>query len=308
MPFDNLPHADLAERYGFVPQNHSHQQLYGAELRPVFDERGEPVPDYQRIVRLDSDGQPVRTLEVVGKTYTFIENRVIFGAFEDAINESGLDTRDLMVSTDFGGPNLTRCFRQYVFPAHEVEIRPGVSTALRLLMWNSYDGSLKFSGRAGLFTWVCANTAVVGKVVGNFAIKHSGELHTRSAIKGLVDAAEFHVESGRRLKEWPRIGVSEAQGLELLNALPKASKAQVDHLVHAYARARLDDGPQGGANLWALFATLSAWATHGDAASGGMATREAKQGGLSMASRNQREEQIAALIECEEWSEIEAAG
>ena len=147
MPFDNLPHADLAQRYGFVPMDHGQQQMFGSELRPIFDERGEPIPEHQRIVRTDT----MQTLEVVGKSYTFIDNRTIFAAFEDAIAESGLDTRDLMVATDFGGPNLTRCFRQYVFPAHEVEIKPGVSTALRLLMWNSYDGTLKFSGRAGLF-------------------------------------------------------------------------------------------------------------------------------------------------------------
>lgn len=304
MPFDNLPNAELAERYGFVPQNHSHVQMYGAELRRVFDENGQPVPDYERIVRTDTN----QTLEVVGKNYKFIDNRTIFAEFEKAIAESGLDTRDLMVATDFGGTNMTRCFRQYVFPAHEVQIKPGVSTALRLLMWNSYDGSLKFSGRAGLFTWVCANTAVVGNVIGNFAIRHTGELHTRSAIGGLVEAAAHHIESGRRLKEWPAIGCNEQQALDLLNSLPKASKTQVDHLVHAAARARLDNGIQGGANLWSLFSTLTAWATHGETAEGGMAGANATKGAVSMALRNLREEQVAGLIECPEWRALETAG
>jgi hypothetical protein len=301
MPFDNVPNADLAKLAGFTPANHSSVQLYGAELRPVFDEQGEPVPGYQRLVNTDEN----KTIEVVGKSYTFVDNKVVFAEFERAIEQSGLDNTGLMVATDFGGPNLTRCFRQYVWPNHTIEVKPGVLLALRLVMFNSYDRSMSFSGRAGHYTFVCSNTAVVGSDVGRFALRHTGDLDIRSAIAGLVEAAELHTKQQERLREWPKLDLDDQQALGLLNALPKASKAQIDHLVHQYQRAKLDTGPQGGANLWTLFSTLTAWAAHGEKANGAMAGEGAGKGAVSAAIRSAREEQIAKLIDCEEWQEIE---
>jgi hypothetical protein len=304
MPFDNLPYADLSEKLGFVPANHSHAQLYGAELRPIFDERGEPIPDHQRIVRSDTG----KTLEVVGKSYSFIDNRVIFGAFEEAIAASGLDSRDMIVGTDYSGPNLTRVFRQYVFPAHREEIRPGVEVALRIAMFNSFDRSAAFSGRAGLYTFVCANTCLIGKDVGNFSLRHTGDLDTEAAIKGLVEAADGHAKAAHRLRHWPQIPVSDAQAREVICAMEKASDKQIDRLVHSWVRAKDSEGPQGGPNLWTLSAVLSAWSTHGDHADGAMAGGTAKKDSLSAAIRAQREAQVARLIECEEWKELEEAG
>jgi hypothetical protein len=304
MPFDNLPYGDLAERLGFVPQNHSHAQMYGAEVRPVFDERGEPVLDWNRLVRTDT----MQTLEVLPKSYSLIENRFIFGEIETALAQSGLDTAGMIVATDFGGPRLTRCFRQYVLPAHTQEIKPGVHIALRLLFWNSYDGSLRFSGRAGHYSWVCANTSVIGKDLSGFAIKHSGELKAAEAIAGLVQGAQAQVQHAERLQHWPGIGVSDAQAREVICAMDGVSDAQVDHLVHQWVRAKDDDGPQGGANLWALYSALTAWSSHGDLAVGGMAGRESKKGAQAVAVRGKREEQVARVIEAEEWKELEQAG
>jgi hypothetical protein len=62
MPLDALPYADLMERLGFIPANHREAQLFAAETRPVYDERGQEVADFRRIVRTDND----KTLEVVG--------------------------------------------------------------------------------------------------------------------------------------------------------------------------------------------------------------------------------------------------
>lgn len=303
MPFDNLPYGDLAERLGFVPANHQTAQPYGAEIRPVFDERGEPIADFNRLVREDTG----ETLQVMGKSYSVIENRFIFAEIEKSIAASGLDPTGMIVATDYAGPRLTRCFRQYVLPAHTETIRPGVDIALRLIFWNSYDGSLKFTGRAGHYSWVCANTSVMGKDLSSFGIRHAGDFDAAKAIAGLVAGAEQQVRQAKRLREWPKIGVSDAQAREIICAMDRVSDAQIDHLVHQWVQAKDDGGPQGGSNLWALFSVLTAWSSHGDHAAGGMAARTAKRGGQSAGVRAQREEQVARVIDCEEWKEVEAA-
>jgi hypothetical protein len=304
MPLDST-YADLTARFGFIPANHRDAVPFGAELRPVYDEQGEPVPDFQRIVRQDT----AKTLEVVGKTYTLLDNKTLFAQFEQAIEESGLDATDMLVGTDYANEGR-RLFRSYLFPAHSVEVKPGVSVALRLLMMNSLDKTTAFSGRAGFYTFCCANLCIVGEDVGAFKIRHTGqhaELHTKSAIDGLVAAADQHIRNAERMRLWPRIGLDDQTALDLINALPKGSKTQIDHIVHAYQKAKLGTGPQDGANLWALNAVLSAWSTYGERADGTQPGARAERGFVSANTRTQREQQVAALIECEEWRELEVA-
>lgn len=302
MPLDALPYADLQERLGFIPANHREAQLFAAETRPVYDERGQEVADFRRIVRTDND----KTLEVVGANYAFVDHRTLFEQFESAIAKSGLDASGMVIGTDYANEGR-RVFRQYVFPAHSFSVKEGVPLAFRMIMQNSLDGSSKVSGRAGFFSFVCANGAIIGTNVGAFALRHQGEIDLRAAIAELVAGADYHITQQDRLREWPRIGVTDRKALDLINSMTKASKAQKDHLVHAYNWARLDDGPQGGANLWALSAVLTAWATHGDDAQGGMAGPEARRTSLPPSVRAIREEQVAEVFECEEWRELEAA-
>lgn len=254
MPLDALPYADLMERLGFIPANHREAQLFAAETRPVYDERGQEVADFRRIVRTDND----KTLEVVGANYAFVDHRTLFEQFERAIAKSGLDASGMVIGTDYANEGR-RVFRQYVFPAHCFSVKEGVPLAFRMIMQNSLDGSSKVSGRAGFFSFVCANGAIIGTNVGAFALRHQGEIDLRAAIAELVAGADYHIKQQDRLREWPRIGVTDRKALDLINSMTKASKAQKDHLVHAYNWARLDDGPQGGANLWALSAVLTAW-------------------------------------------------
>ena len=108
---------------------------------------------------------------------------------------------------------------------------------------------------------------------------------------------EQHVEEVHRWEHWPSVAVSDILARKLLTALPKASTAQVDALIHEWLRARDEDPLQGGPNLWCLSQVLTRWATHDEAK------------GENKAFRNwERHERIAELFESKLWQEIERAG
>lgn len=196
----------------------------------------------------------------------------------------------MQIGTDYSG-NGARCFRQYLLPAHQVEVRPGVSVALRLLMMNSYDGTLRFRGQCGAYNFVCANTSILGVDYAQFAMRHTGGVDVRKAVSGLARAAEDHLEITRRWKAWPDIPCTDAQALDICAAMPLGTDSLTDHLVHSWLKARDDDSPNSGANAWCLFNVLTAWSTHsGSQVAGGRGQ-----------ARFDREKRVAKLMEGKEW-------
>jgi hypothetical protein len=289
MPFDNLPYADLVEKHGFIPANHAAPVFFPVKARRLFDDQGHELPGWMRIVREDTGD----TLHVATDKYQVVTNEEAFGAFEETLAKSSLDLTDMRIGTDYAHFGA-RCFRQYLLPAHRVQVKPGVEVALRLLMLNSYDGSLRFRGQCGAYNFVCANTSIMGTDYASFAMRHTGTIDVPKAIAGLTQAAEEHILTAKRWQAWPHIPVSDAQAIAVCASMPAATETLTDHLVHAYLRARDDGSAQSGANLWTLYNTLTYWSSHGDTTI---------KGGRGQA-RFDREKRVAGLIGGKVWAEL----
>lgn len=286
MPFDNLPYADLMEQHGFIPSDHAAPKFFPVTARRLFDEQGHELPGYKRIVREDTGD----TLHVATDAYKIVTNEEAFGAFELALRESTLDLTDMRIGTDYSNQGA-RCFRQYLLPAHRVQVKAGVEIALRLIMMNSYDGSLAFRGQSGFYNFVCANTSVMGNDLASFRMTHTNSIDVPKAIAGLTKAAEQHDLESRRMKAWPQIGVSDSQARGVFEAMPQATDTLVDHLVHRWLKARDEDQHQGGANAWCLYNVLTAWSTHGEIKT---------QGGRGQI-KHDRETRVRKLLEHKTW-------
>lgn len=291
MPLDAMPYADLAERHGFIPADHAAPRFFPVECLRLFDEKGVELEGYRRITRTDTG----KTLHVVSDRYKLVSNEEAFTAFEEALRKSGLNLDGMRIGTDFAAGGA-RVFRQYLLPAHDVEVKPGVRVALRLLMFNSYDGSLAFTGRAGAYNFVCANTSISGKDMASFRKRHTDTLDVGKAVEALATAARKHIDQVERWRAWPAIRVSDAQALDVFKALPQATKPVVDHLARRWLEVRDTDAVQGGPNLWALFNVLTAWATHD------------VEGENRAQGRAEREERVARLVNGETWGELVPAG
>lgn len=288
MPYDG--YAELMDKHGFIPADHAAPKFF--EVRPLklFDEQGVELPGYLRIVRMDTH----QTLHVASQGYKVVTNEEAFGAFEDALHASTLDLDGMRIGTDYGS-NGARCFRQYLLPAHQVEVKPGVSVALRLLMMNSYDGTLKFRGQCGAYNFVCANTSIHGQDYAQFAMRHTGGIDVARAIGGLTQAAMDHVENTKRWRRWPQIKLSDQQAIDICQKIPGITETVQDHLIHAWLRARDDGSVQSGGNAWTLFNVLTAWSSHHDGAGRGVNRGQA---------RYDREKRVSKLIESALWTDL----
>ena len=290
MPLDS-PYASLMEKHGFIPANHAAPRFFPVEARKLYDETGEEIEGYRRIFRVDTK----KTLNITSDSYSLITNEDAFGAFEGQLAKSSLDCTGMQIGTDYASEGA-RVFRQYLLPAHQVEVKPGVAVALRLLMLNSYDGSLRFQGRAGAYNFVCANTSIHGTDLAGFKVKHTGAIDLTGAVAGLVKAAQDHVHEVEKWRIWPSIRIADLQARALIQATPTIAKSTVDHLVHAYMVARDTDELQGGPNLWTLFNVLTAWSTHGN-----QDEADARRG-FGAQVRTDRETSVRKLVAGPEWA------
>jgi len=283
-------YADVAARHGFIPANHQCAQFEQVEARKLFDEDGRELPGWLRIHNVTRG----KDLHVASDQYRVITNEEAFTGFEDAIRQSGLRTGDMVVGTDYSHDGA-RIFRQYLFPDHMVQVKPGVDVALRIIMFNSYDGTMAFRGTAGAFNFVCANTSIVGHEVAGFKMKHNGKADAAAGIRSLVSSAAAFAAEADEWKRWPSIRVEDAQAVGLFKAAPGASEAVAEHLALRWLEARDSGGLQSGPNLWALYNVLTAWATHTEG-----------KGENKAASRYTREGVVQKAMGTVEWKALMA--
>jgi Domain of unknown function (DUF932) len=291
MPFDLIE----SEKLGFMPMNHTRMQPIAAEARKVFDEKGEEVTGYHRIVRGDTG----KTIRVCSDGYTVIQNSFAIETVETALAKSTLDCTDMRYGIDYSHDGA-RMFAQWMLPAHTAKVKQGVEATLRLILLNSYDGSTALHCRSGSFNWACANQSVSGKEFESFRFTHTGEIDLPAAVAKLTLAAEDHVEQAKRWELWPLIDITDEQACGVLCTLPHASDTQIDALVHAWLKARDDrDSVQSGSNLWALYNVLTAWATY-DSPEG--------RGGRQRAQKQfDRQKRVAQVIDGKLWTELAEA-
>lgn len=279
-------YADVMDKYGFIPANHVAPIEFEVLLNGIYDRQGRKIPGHKAVVRSDTGD----TLAVHSDKYSLVPYQVHFDAFEKAIAKSGLDTTNLRIGTDLTN-NGARIFRQYLFPDHMVEVDSGRHgmrpVAMRIVMFDSYDGSSKFRGMTGAFDFVCANQSVSGKEIDSIGFKHVGEMADKidAAAEQLSGSAQRFIEEMGRLRVWPRIDLKNVEFSELVDAMPQSNKTLVDYLTAEYARF-------DGKNLWDGYNLLTRWATHE----------------LPPKTRADRQKRVGELLEGELWHGLEKVG
>jgi hypothetical protein len=277
---------DSMTEFGFVPANHSEPNFFPVDIGAVYDDKGGEISGHKRVFRKDTN----ETLSLQSNQYALIPYEESFGQFEQAIEDSSLDTDDMQIATDYtrGGG---RVFRQYLFPGHKQTMPSDDDIALRIIMFNSYDGTSSFTGYAGWFRFVCANMSIVGDAIIKARVIHRGqgvEERIPKTIDAIVHAANYSIMSMQKAPLWEKCPVNMLEAAEIVNFLPASTPSMIEQLVGRYGMEAETDGE----NLWTLFNTMTQWATHIEGRSNAAQTRA------------DREKRVWKLTESEAWRNI----
>jgi hypothetical protein len=278
-----MSHMDRMRDYGFVPANHSTPNYFPVGLVDLRTPDGVTVPGWKAVQRQDT----LQVLAVHTDAYRLVSHEAVTAAFDQAVES--LDTTGMMVGSDLTH-NGGRLFRQYVLPAYQIETGKGDASALRIVAFNSYDGSAAINFRAGTYRFVCANTAVVGTDIAAVRRRHTAGLMVDDIADGMAEACALYSLQMERMRRWVGVGVTTTDAIRMIESLPGSNDALIGAMTMQWIAAEEAHGP----SLWTLYNCFTAWATH-----------TPTKGGNAFATRIGREDRVARLVETKEWKVLE---
>ena len=266
-------------------------ETYDLKVRKLFgDEIVVPPNMAQAVVRTDTN----QILGVHTDKYKIIKHDDVVNSVMDSIQSANLShdyTVDVQVLDD--GRKLKG---EILFNDITIEPQKDDYIKFRVPFYNSYDGSWSFSVTCdGIRLW-CLNGCTTPDTITKSVSKHTASANVTSSTTKIQRGFEMFLQSEEKYRNDTNIAISSTIASNVfrkLSKLPtvdannrnKFNEKQMDKLrtQWRYEKAEL------GSNAWALYNTLTHWATH---------TSEYKQPATT--TRN-RENQLAKLFKNDEW-------
>lgn len=196
-------------------------------------------------------------IAIVGKNYNLVQNADIMPQFHEVILASNLDRTGMTkkISQSHKG---AKTIVTYTFPAHEIEIAPGDSVQLRIMVLNSYDGTWKFMSMVGAVRLACMNGQVIADAFSEYSAKHTRSLDIDMAVAKLETALEVYTKNAELWKKFPKSPITNAQATVIFQKIAGKS----DRLEVLLEETFIKYVDEMGKNVWALFNTLTDWSSH----------------------------------------------
>jgi len=260
---------------------------FTVESRPVFfksDEndhvswhKDKVIKNKRALVRTDTD----ESLTVVSDSYQVAQHPDAFRTVERIIAGSDLDLTDIKrtIETSHNG---ARAYARYSFPAHEIEIDTGNVAVLEIAARNSFDGSCCLHIDIGAIYMWCLNGQVFIDDFAMYKSKHTKGLNMAHAARKLSKSLEVYENEVERWKEWKHTDVADYEAFkifrdasnckykrsEFVNVTTLLEQPEVIRnktLVKLWNHYVTEERKSLGSNLWAVYNTLTHWATHAPA-------------------------------------------
>jgi hypothetical protein len=300
MPLDDTSRGDDP----FRQFNDKSPIMFPVGERPVAwfnraSEKYENVNSHKAIVRTSADGKGGHVLNVVGANYKLVPNRELFTAVEDTMRKKMHVTEldGVRVADEVSGFGRV-CLRKYVFPNIKCKLKKGARSdiAFRLIVQNGYGGSA-LRIHAGAIEFFCSNGMISGEYQSEYR-KHTSGLVVAGVEATLERALQSFVASHGRWQRWSETPVGHEQAMQLFRDL-----ASSDKLAERLAQQHLQDRHERGSNLYAVYSTLTYYASHAD---GEFKLRSTVQEQDTVASTMlQRELTVAKWVETDAWKRVE---
>lgn len=238
------------------------------------------VPNKKTLVRSDNN----ESIAVVSDGYEVAQHPDAFRTVENIITNSNLDLTNVKrnIETSHNG---ARAYARYTFPAHEIETSRGDSSTLEIVARNSFDGSWCFHIDIGAVRGLCLNGQVFIEDFAMYKSKHTKGLNMSHASRKLSKSLEVYEKEVERWKEWKNIQLTSLESLNIFGKISNCkylnsqdsnslSTSQLLDQPEVYRNKTLmnlfnhyvtDERKALGSNLWAVYNTLTHWATHAPA-------------------------------------------
>lgn len=155
--------------------------LFNVRESKVFTDNG-VIAGKKAIINAQTD----QAMGIVSTRYKVVSNQEIFENFTAGIAASGIDATDAQVKI-VSTPTKSRSIVDFVFPAETIQVGGDDSkTALSITALNSYDGTTRYSTKAGGLRMKCLNGQILGKIVGAYSATHTDSLDVAESASRII--------------------------------------------------------------------------------------------------------------------------
>lgn len=256
------------EHSEIMSQFDSHDLLRNVVETPLQFPNGDTVPDKKALL-FEDDGSYIST---VGKNYNIIQNERVFDKMTQSLLNSGLDLDGLTIDTS-SSTTGARNLAMITLPSHSIETSTGDLTHMQLLARNSYDGSWKQQVEIGGFRMACANGQVDGDASSVYANRHTTGFDIETMAQYLAHSIDVFAEMGQQWATMQGTPITRQKALNrVLDYLGKKPRDNADRQkMLSSERAKTVQemiaswdrySNEMGANVFALYNTLTDHATH----------------------------------------------
>jgi len=232
-------------------------------MQPVFDMHGNEINGQQCVMRTDTN----QVLGVHGSRYKAVSHDDVVNSILDGVSQADLSsdyTVDVEVLED--GRKLRG---QILFNNLTVEPAVGDYTKFKVDFFNSYDASWSFSQAAsGLRLW-CLNGCTTPDAVAKSRYKHTASINVEGSANKMINGLQHFMSRKEVWQSWMATPLADAQvenffkktvakAFTRQQQISKTNEKQLENLLGIWA----DESSNLGRNKWALYNTLTYWATH----------------------------------------------
>lgn len=307
----HVPTAEDTKRHGFYTPESDFGLAESPTMFPVAErdlswtipteggprDVGQTSDTHKAIVRTDTD----QIVGIVSKSYRPLPNQDYFATVETALREAipeelreGVMVRDRVA----GSGSWTQ--REYVFPAFAESLKNTqyeTKYGMRIVAWNSYDGSASAGLMSGLIDFMCTNGVITGRDIAKEMKRHTTKLeaiHFLPRLRQNLDEIHGHIEDVRKMAHTPLRMDDALAFLEKHLSGQRAAEMLMRTQVEAERR---------GETVQALHAALTMYASHN---SGAFATRQDDPAREARLLRG-REDEVYRMVSSPEWRALVAA-
>lgn len=298
------PVTDRVRRHGFyapesdlgLDQSPTNFEIGEASLRSIVGFEDMTSNTHKAIYRKDKH----EIVGIVSQSYKPLHNREFFSSVEEALRRSvpeemfeGVMVRDKIAH----GGSWTQ--REYILPAYAEALkntRFETQMGLRIVAWNSYDGSASAGLMTGLIDFWCTNGLIVGRAIDRELRRHTTRLTPEAFIPGLknnIGKIGDEIENVRRLAGKKLDPDHLVSFLE--NNFSGARAAEMLRRVQAEVELR-------GETVQAVHAAMSYYTSHSDASFAVRNDDPSREARMLRA----REEEIYKVMSSKEWLALAA--
>jgi hypothetical protein len=208
----------------------------------------------QAVIRTDTN----EIVKVHGARYHLIKNEDVYEDVQQTLfNHPDIDHNGVIIKDQVaraGGLSI----RSYIFPEHEIKMKAGDSTQLRINVINSYDGSSGLRICTGGYRLVCSNGQIIGDAISDYRTQHTSGFARQAVEPRIAASLTNFLNTGDQWRAWVNTPVSQDQVNAVLSRIAGDSDQLFETLVSYWKK----ESKTLGFNKWALYNVMTFWSTH----------------------------------------------